>query len=298
MGEKGAGRAGGGAGRAPAMLDEAVLVGGTLAYGLVLQRVIPDRWHVPANVAAVLASAAVARGAGASFADCGLSRDALRPSLSAGAAAAAVIGAGVMLAALPGRTRGLFSDDRVTGHGGKRAVYEALVRIPAGTALSEEVLFRGVMLGVMLRRHSVPVAVARSSLCFGVWHVLPAMASLRGAAIHRGVSGRAGAAAAVTGVVAMTAAAGAGLAVLRLRAGGVAAPVLAHAALNATAYLVARRTGRRPRDEALGAVRWSGVLGEAGGPAVLTYGATPSRPRGPARGGGLAGLEPLPPVEF
>ena len=52
------------AGRAPARLDEAVLAGGILAYGIVLQRVIPERWHVPANVAAALASVAAARRAG------------------------------------------------------------------------------------------------------------------------------------------------------------------------------------------------------------------------------------------
>lgn len=258
MDKEGAGPAGDGAGRVPTALAEAALAGGTLAYGLVLQRVIPERWHLPANAAAALASVVIARSAGASLADCGLGRGSWHRSLSAGAAAAAVIGAGVVIAGVPGRTRGLFADDRVTRHGGGRAVYEVLVRIPAGTALSEEVLFRGVMLGVMLRRHSAPVAVARSSLYFGAWHVLPAIASLRGAAIHRGVKGGAGTAAVVTGVVATTAAAGAGFAALRLRSGGVAAAALAHAALNVTAYLVARRAGRSERRHRAPAVRLGG----------------------------------------
>ncbi len=46
-------------------------------------------------------------------------------------------------------------------------------------------------------------------------------------------------------VVLVTAMAGAGFAVLRLRLRSVAAPALAHAALNSMAYLVARRAGQR-----------------------------------------------------
>jgi len=230
--------------RAPARLDEAVFVGGTLAYGIALQRVIPERWHVAANLAAALASLAVARRAGASSADCGLAGGSVRCALGAGGAAAAVISAGIVVISLPDRCRTLFSDERITGHGGGRAVYEVLVRIPVGTALSEEVLFRGAMLGVMLRRHSAAAAVAWASLCFGLWHVPPTLASLRSAALGRDTRDRVGAIAAVAAVVAVTAAAGAGFAALRLRSGSVIAAALAHAALNATAYVVARSAGR------------------------------------------------------
>lgn len=234
----------GGAGRAPTRLDEAILVSGTLAYGVALQRAMPEEWHVPANLAAALASVAVARHAGASSADCGLSGGSFSHALGMGAVAAAVVSAGVVVASLPGRARRLFSEERITEHSSKRAVYEVLVRIPVGTALSEEVLFRGAVLGVMLRRHAAAAAVARASVCFGVWHVLPTLASLRSAVLGRQVKDQVGAVAAVATVVAVTAAAGAGFAALRLRSGGVVVPVLAHAALNATAYLVARRAGR------------------------------------------------------
>ena len=231
----------------PPGLAEVVLAGGTLAYGIALATVIPERWHVPANVAAGLAAVAVARRGGASAAECGFAGDALRRGLRAGGAASAVAAAGIGLAALPGRSRALFADERITAHPGARAVYEVLVRIPLGTALGEELLFRGALLGVLLRRHGTVTAVAWTSLCFGLWHVPPTLSSLRSSVLGRRAAGRAGGTAAVAGVVAVTAAAGTGFARLRLRTGSVLAPVLAHAAINTTSYLVARSGRRRPR---------------------------------------------------
>lgn len=214
---------------------------GTLAYGLALQAVIPERWHVPANLAAALA--AFARRAGASAADCGLAGGAVRHGLGAGGAAAAGIVAGIAAISLSSRTRALFSDERITGHRGGRAVYEVLVRIPVGTALGEEVLFRGALLGVLLRRHGTAAALARALLCFGLWHVPPTLPSLRSSVLGQHATGRVGGIPALVAVVAVTAVAGTGFAALRLRAGSVIA-ALAHTAVNAAAYLVAR-SGRR-----------------------------------------------------
>ncbi len=230
--------------RTPTRLDEAALAGGTLAYGFMLQTVIPERWHVPANVAAALAAVAVARRAGASSADCGLAGGAMRHGLGTGGAAAAAAVAGIAVISLSSRARPLFSDERISGHRGPRAVYEVLVRIPVGTALGEEVLFRGALLGVLLRRHGTLAAVARASLCFGLWHVPPTLPSLRSSVLGRQAKGRVGATAAVAAVVAVTAVAGTGFAVLRLRTGSVVAAVLAHTAVNATAYLAARSARR------------------------------------------------------
>lgn len=217
---------------------------GTLAYGILLQAVIPERWHVPANLAASLASVAIARRAGVSAADCGLGGSAVRRGLVTGAAVAAVTAAGIGIVSLSSRSRALFSDERITGHGTSRACYEVLVRIPVATALGEEVLFRGALLGVLLRRHGTAAAVARASLCFGLWHVPPTLPSLRSSALGRSAKGQVGGIAAVAAVVAVTTVAGTGFAALRLRTGSVLAAVLAHAAINATAYIVAR-SGRR-----------------------------------------------------
>jgi hypothetical protein len=223
---------------------EALFGGCALGYGVLLHHVIPEKWHVPVNVAAALGSIAMARRAGASVSDCGVSSADLGAGLRTGGAAAAVVSGCILAAALPRPTRRLFAEDRITAHKPSRAVYEVLVRIPLGTAFSEEAIFRGAMLGVMLRRRPCQSAVVRASLWFGVWHVLPTLASLRSALLGKRFNGRVKAALAVSGVVGITAGAGTALAALRLRSRSVVAPVLAHAALNATAYLVARRAGR------------------------------------------------------
>ncbi|HEX7319291.1 MAG TPA: type II CAAX endopeptidase family protein [bacterium] len=50
-----------------------------------------------------------------------------------------------------------------------------LVRIPVGTVLFEEMLFRGIFLGLLLREQNRPRALIVSSFVFGVWHIVPAL---------------------------------------------------------------------------------------------------------------------------
>ena len=70
-------------------------------------------------------------------------------------------------------TQPLFADYRVRQLSSGRARYEAAIRIPLGTALGEELIFRGALFGLLRRRHSTFTAVTVSSLLFGLWHVLP-----------------------------------------------------------------------------------------------------------------------------
>ena len=46
-----------------------------------------------------------------------------------------------------------------------------MLRIPFVTALSEEILFRSVLLYVLLKVSSMPVAILASAVLFGLWHV-------------------------------------------------------------------------------------------------------------------------------
>jgi hypothetical protein len=84
-------------------------------------------------------------------------------------------------------------------------------------------------------------AASMTSILFGASHVLPTLRTLplnpAGARAHGNPKRAAGA---VGAAVTATALAGYGLAWLRFRSGSLAAPVVAHAALNATAYLAAR----------------------------------------------------------
>jgi hypothetical protein len=79
--------------------------------------------------------------------------------------------------ALPA-TRSYFLDQRAIGGGTGHLLYEVLVRIPFGTALAEEVVFRGSLLGLFLQRHSRTTATAMTSVLFGFWHVVPTLDTL------------------------------------------------------------------------------------------------------------------------
>ena len=156
-----------------------------------------------------------------------------------GLAVAVPLLAGIGVAAAVPATRRFFDDARVRES--SHPYYETALRIPIGTALSEELIFRGALLGLVARRHSPAVAVAFSSLLFGIWHILPADDAHT--ANRRPVTDdavRFASAPTVLATVAATTAAGCGLAWLRLRSGSVLAPTVVHAAVNIGAFVAVR----------------------------------------------------------
>lgn len=56
--------------------------------------------------------------------------------------------------------------------------YEVLFRIPFGTAFSEEIIFRSVLLSILLTNHTSLIAIIISSVCFGFWHIFPTLKNL------------------------------------------------------------------------------------------------------------------------
>jgi membrane protease YdiL (CAAX protease family) len=203
--------------------------------------VIPPTLYVPtALLLALLAILVAVRVGGCDARDLGLDREHLGRGLRLGAAAAAVLALVLAAGAALPATRDLFADRRVDPHSVMLLLYHTLVRIPLGTVVLEEALFRGVLLGLALRRWSPRVAVAFSSVLFGLWHLLPA----------RGVSGFNPLVATATQgtlrhlllivlAVAATALAGVVFCWLRLRARSLAAPAVLHLAGNSLAYLIA-----------------------------------------------------------
>jgi uncharacterized protein len=122
----------------------------------------------------------------------------------------------------------------------------SLVEIPLGTAVYEEVVFRGVILGLALRRLPPVPAVAATSALFGLWHVLPALSD-RG---HHPTTRDAHPLAVVATAVASTTVAGVLFSMERLRGGSVLAPILTHATANAVTFAVAAAVARRRADTA------------------------------------------------
>jgi uncharacterized protein len=172
----------------------------------------------------------VARAAGLTAADLGLGGDRLRRGLLLGAIAAGAVGLAYAAALAMPSTRTAFVDAR--GATPLAAVlFVALVRIPLGTVLMEELAFRGVLPALVGGGWWRATLV--SSGLFGLWHVLPAMGS------PGAVTGALGPAGAVLGTVAFTAAAGVLFRAWQRWSGHLVTPMLLHAATNSLGALVA-----------------------------------------------------------
>jgi uncharacterized protein len=196
--------------------------------------VVPDAVYVPANLLTGALLVAIAFAAGASFGDLGLGRADASTGLRWGLAIAGVVAVGIAVGVVLPPSRGLFHDQRVAGLSGAGLAYEALLRIPVGTALFEELAFRGVLLALLLRVTSSIPAVAVSSALFGLWHILPTISALRANELAAGAVATIGA---VGGAVVVTAIGGVLLCVLRLHTGSLVAPLLAHTATNSLAIV-------------------------------------------------------------
>ncbi len=127
-----------------------------------------------------------------------------------------------------------FEDERADIGGGGLLV-RVLIVIPVGTVVVEELIFRGVVHGLLSRLTSVAGAVAIGAAIFGLWHVVP---EWRGSGGNDAVTGL-GRAGAVLATFVSTTIAGALFGWLRARSGSLVAPVLAHVGTNTLALLAA-----------------------------------------------------------
>jgi membrane protease YdiL (CAAX protease family) len=186
-------------------------------------------------ISVITAALLVARGAGLSSADLGLARRDVPSGLRWGATLGAAAGLAIYLTAVIPGLSSLFEDDRYTDVAGSELAFDVFVRIPIGTALFEELLFRGVLLGVLLRQIRPTVAVAVSAALFGLWHVASASTF---AGSNAGVPDG-GSWLVVPVTVLVTGVAGAFLAWLRIRSRSVIAPWFVHAAVNSSALVAA-----------------------------------------------------------
>ncbi|WP_406318713.1 CPBP family intramembrane metalloprotease [Streptosporangium sp. NBC_01639] len=144
-----------------------------LAAANVLNNRLAPRLAPLTSAAATGVLLALARRSGLSWSELGFHRRSrgLRIGGALASAVAAVYGAGIAIPA----TRRFFRDERALSLSRSRALEEALLQVPIGTVLLEEVGFRGVLHALLARSYGPRTAVAVSSALFGLWHVLPAI---------------------------------------------------------------------------------------------------------------------------
>lgn len=196
----------------------AVVLGVLVLHNLLTNLWFTDRWtYVPVNLATAGGLVAVA--------GVGVPVGAWWPGVAAAAAVLAALALAVVVAP------GVLADRRMAGVGARGTAWRALVRIPLGTVVLEEVAFRAVLPALLS-----PVAAAG---LFGLWHIAPTAKALDVNGVRRRRV------LAVAGAVAVTAVVGLVLWGLRVATGGLAAPALVHMAANSgatvAAFVVLRR---------------------------------------------------------
>ncbi len=210
-----------------------------LGWSAFANLVIADAAYVPRNVLLTLVLVVLAWRLGLRPRALGVSGDTVRSGLAAGIASFVLVVlallAAVALADHVGFVRALLGDRRADLTTGSLA-FAALVRIPIGTVLFEEFLFRGLGLALLLEESRPIPAVLVNSAVFGLWHVAPTIVGLRLNDIDPvSIAGIGG----IVGAVLVTFLAGVVFAWLRLRTGSLLAPVLAHWSTNALGLLAA-----------------------------------------------------------
>ena len=201
---------------------------GTLAAANLAAHRVPQGTDAAVGAGMVGVLAVIARAAGLTADDLGLSRRRLPSGLRWGATSAGILAAGYGVAALVPVVRDTVADSSV---GWSQTLLKALVIIPLVTVVPEEFAFRGVLWGLMRGDAGRFWATAVSSALFGLWHV---QSALGGGSANESVTAAIGDATVlrVVGTVLLTGLAGALLCELRFRSGSLAAPILAHWALN------------------------------------------------------------------
>jgi membrane protease YdiL (CAAX protease family) len=206
---------------------------------ILVNRVLPDWAYTGVNLLTAVLLLALARWARLGDTELGLDGRHLRRALLFGLVGLAAVAVVFAVAVAFPSLRRAFDDGRFGQPGVGGLLWTALVRIPLGTVLLEEIAFRGVLpalLGADERWRWGPVLGA--SALFGLWHVLPSFALQQNAAVEA-TMGRLPVVALPVAAVVASAAAGVVLYWWRHAGRGLLASGLVHLATNSGGLLVA-----------------------------------------------------------
>lgn len=200
-------------------------------------RVLPSTLYVPWNVAVAIALVAIGR---RQVAPAAMGLAEWRRGLAWGLTILVLTIVVLTVAVAMPVFNNLYHDKRVS-HSFVEMAYQALIRIPLGTALLEEIAFRAVLPALFALRWGVLRACIVASACFGLWHVLPALGLNKVNPTASSVfgTGPAGVAVAVVFAVVGTMIGGLFWCWIRYRARSVLATILAHIATNSVGYVIA-----------------------------------------------------------
>lgn len=212
------------------------------AYNIFQNVALNKRGYVAGNLIATGVGLAWARNSGLSWRDLGMNKDNVGRGLVVGGAVAAAASSAAPLVRDQERVRGMLADLRLDDVSDREARFRVLVRFPLGTALFEEVWFRGI-LPAALRRHGVKKPELVSMAAFTAWHLIPTAAAIEANAEGASMSRRRKTLL-VSGSSIAAGLGGLGFTALRNASSSLAAPWVAHAALNGLFFWTALKNRR------------------------------------------------------
>lgn len=215
-----------------------IVVAALVILNVVNNRVAPQTHYLLWSFAGSVGLLAFGLLDGNSFTDMGLGLSSYLPGLFWAALSIGLVTAVYLVGSSFRRTRTAFHDERMSDLTAGRMVFQALVEVPFGTVVLEEIAFRAVLFSMLCRRVGLVWAIVISSILFGLWHVLPSIGTHEQNPALGSVAGtgRRGNVIAVALSVLTTTIAGALFAGLRLISGSVLAPMGLHWATNGLGY--------------------------------------------------------------
>lgn len=156
-------------------IPEIIFIAVIALYSLFITRIVPKKYYSFSNILIALGAIAYALSIGLSTAQLGLSLDLLKKGLALGTLLSLPIIIIILLLASQKSLRKHFGATPEKNYNLRFFAHELFFRIPFGTAFSEEVIFRCVLLAILLSNHPRPTAIIVSSLLFGLWHIFPTL---------------------------------------------------------------------------------------------------------------------------
>lgn len=204
---------------------------------------LSDRSYVGGNVIVTGVLVGEARRDGLGAKDLGLDRPDLGRGLAVGTSIACIAASSATLLVSRRLVRPLLADDRLRDMSRREIRHKVLLRFPLGTALFEEVAFRGLLPALLRRRHPAWRAELLSAGAFAAWHLIPTAKAIAASPSGRSLS-LGSRSAIVVGGSAAAGVGGLGLSFLRNAGGSLVTPWLAHLSVNAATFLVVARRER------------------------------------------------------
>jgi membrane protease YdiL (CAAX protease family) len=232
---------------------DAIVIVAILVYGTILARFIPRKAHISANLLAALATIVFGLFLGLSLSQMGLTLSGVKTIILISVAATGAIFLGTFAVSFLPFLRHIFLGESFANARVRTVFFEAGFRIPLGTALVEEILFRGVLLGMLLQSYSPLTSSIIAAIVFGLWHIAPSINSIESntAVQERLRSKSLHAKGSVAGIVLVTFAAGFFFNWLRILSGTILTTWLVHWAINSSGAVASAMQGALHRKKLL-----------------------------------------------